>query len=175
MSKRKNSQFPQVAPRPLIQKREQPPIPLPTEEGIALLCPFCDDHHRLFPNVESPCGTHIEVMAVQEVISKKLAREEKLVCIKCHLPGGEFVRYLNSFVHAHNCSPGTKLLQETPKFSLLAKWVFGLPESFRKNVEKATGQADQVREIDEHGNPTGKILGYFFRAKRKLNAKQTPA
>lgn len=164
-------------PRPLMRTREKPPIPFPTKHGIELRCPFCSDHHQLLPNVESPCGTRIEVMAVQEVISTKLARKENLTCIKCAKQGGEMVRYRNSFIHAEECNPEVRFLQEEPKYSWFAKVVFGLPEPIRKQVEKVTGRADQVQDMDNNGVKTGKILGFFFWKPKKgvINGKPRSA
>jgi hypothetical protein len=146
----------------LIQTREKPPIPLKTKSGVELLCPFCADHHPLLPGQESPCGTHIEVTAVQEIVSARLSRTEGLVCVKCHKEGGEMVRYRNGFVHLADCNPGTRLLQEVPTFSLFAKVVHNLNPKVRGLIERLTGRADQVLEIDEKGDKTGKVLGYFF-------------
>ncbi len=148
--------------RSLTHTRTKPPIPFPTKDGIELRCPFCDDRHKLLPNVESPCGTRIEVTAIQEVFSSALTRKENLVCVKCHKPGGEMVRFRNTFVHTANCSPGTKLLQDIPDSNRLAKIVFHLPERLRKLAEKYFGRADQVLEIDELGNKTGKVTSYVF-------------
>lgn len=173
MSKR-NTSFPKLAPRPLINTREKQPIPMPTKNGILLLCPFCDDRHALIPNQESPCGTRIEVKAVQEVISAKLARKEGLICVKCHKVGGEFVRYRNVYVHLANCSPGTVLLQEEPKNNVLAQIVFKMPKWAKERVEPFAGRADRVLEIDEAGKETGKVLSYLFR-KRVPIGKQEPA
>lgn len=148
--------------KPAIQTRESSPIPVPTKNGIELHCPFCDDHHKLLPNVESPCGTRIVVTAVQEVVSARLSRTENLTCLKCHKTGGEMVHYRNGYIHLVNCSPQTKFLQDVPKFSLVAKLVFGMNPKMRGLIERLTGRADQVLEIDEHGEKTGKTLGYFF-------------
>lgn len=170
MSKRhlNSKQPPFAVSRPDVVTRERPPIPIPTKNGIELRCPFCDDHHLLMPDVESPCGTRIEVTAVQQVISARLARTKGLVCVKCHKEGGEFVQYRNSYVHLINCTPGTRLLQEVPKFNPLAKWVYKAPAKIRGLIERLTGRSDQVLEIDENGDKTGKILGYFFYGKRVL-------
>lgn len=156
--------------RPLLKTRELPPIPFPTKNGVELRCPFCSDHHVILPNTESPCGTRVEVVAVQEVISSRLVRKEGLICIKCRKSGGEMVRYRNSFVHAEECNPEVRLLQEIPKFSWFADKVFHLPEPFRKRIEKFTGRADQVQDMDTNGERTGKVLGYFFWKKPKKGA-----
>lgn len=148
--------------KPAIQTRESPPIPFPTKVGIELHCPFCDDHHQLLPNVESPCGTRIVVTAVQEVVSARLSKDQGLTCLKCHKGGGEMVHYRNGYVHRENCSPQVKFLQDVPRFSPFARLVFGLHPRVRGLVERMTGRADQVLEIDEKGEKTGKTLGYFF-------------
>lgn len=58
------------------------------------------------------------------------------------------------FAHAY--------LRDTPEFNKLAGWVYGLPKGLRAQVCKVTGYPQQVREIDETGKETGKIIGYFF-------------
>lgn len=173
MSKGNHASVQHLPPkRPLVQTREAPPMAVHTKNGIELHCPFCPDHHPLQPGQESTCGTHIEVSAVQEVVSARFSKANGLVCIKCHKVGGEMVRYHDGFVHLEDCSPETKLLQEAPKFSLLAKLVFKFHPRVRGIVERVTGRADQVFEIDRDGHTTGKILGYFFwkgnHAKRSL-------
>lgn len=147
-----------------VQTREKMPIPFPVKGGgVELHCPFCPDHHALSPDKESPCGTKIEVKAVQKVIPRTMADREKLVCIKCHkVGGGEMVQYRKSFIHLVDCNPETKLLQDVPKFNKLAGIVYRLPARFRGLVERYTGRADQVLEIDENGVKTGKVLGFFF-------------
>lgn len=169
MSKRNHASVQHLPPKRLpVQTRESPPIAIQTKNGIELHCPFCPDHHPLHPGSESTCGTHIEVSAVQEVVSARMSRTENLICLKCHKGGGEMVHYHNGFVHLADCSPETKLLQEPPKYNFLAELVFKLHPRVRGLVERMTGRADQVFEIDQTGNTTGKILGYFFwKAPRK--------
>lgn len=163
MSKGNHASIQHLPPKRLpVQTRESLPIAVQTKNGIELRCPFCADHHALRPGQESTCGTRIEVSAVQEVVSARMSRTENLVCLKCHKGGGEMVRYHNGFVHLAECSPETKLLQEAPKFSLLANLIFKLHPRVRGLVERVTGRADQVFEIDSDGHTTGKILGYFF-------------
>lgn len=157
---------------PLIRTREKSPIPFPTKDGIELRCPFCDDRHKLLPNVESPCGTRIEVTAIQEVYSPVLVRKENLMCAKCHKSGGEMVRFRNTYVHTANCTPEVKLLNDIPNSSPLAKVVFKLPVKLRKTIEKRFNvRADQVLEIDEKGNKTGKVTAYVFWTVSKSDAK----
>lgn len=53
-------------------------------------------------------------------------------------------------------------MTEVPEFSRWAERVFHLPLPMRNVVERYTGAAKQVKEVDPHGQDTGKVLGYFF-------------
>jgi len=133
------------------------------KDGLQVLCPFCKVPHPIVPGQEATCGTSLKVTAVQAVIPSRMARLEKIPCLKCkQTNGGEMVKYMNGFVHLEDCAPGTRLLAEPPKFSKLARVVFGLPERVRKAIEKRAGRAQRVDEIDANGKETGKVLGYFF-------------
>lgn len=160
--------------KPLVQTRELPPVVVKTKSGAEIRCPFCDDHHVLLAGEESTCGTSVEVRAVQQVISSRLSRVENIHCMKCHKPGGEMVRYRNGFIHTYNCSPDTKLLQDTPKMSILAQLVYKSSPKIREFLERFTGQACQIQEIDSEGNKTGKVIGYsFWRDNAKYSATST--
>ena len=176
MSKRhlNSTQPPHAVSHPDIISREKPPLAVATKKGIELRCPFCDDHHVLRPDKEAECGTRISVMATQEVLPARFVRLKNLVCIKCHQTGGDMVRYRNGYVHLTDCTPGTRLIQELPKFSPFAGAVFKTPARVRGLLERFTGQADQVLEIDELGEKTGKVLGYFFYNRVNNNAKSKP-
>jgi hypothetical protein len=80
------------------------------------------------------------------------------------------VHYRNGYIHLTNCSPQVKFLQDVPKFSPVAKVIFSLPPKVRGLIERLTGRADQVLEIDEHGEKTGKTLGYFFYQRKPTKA-----
>lgn len=133
--------------------------------GIAILCPFCDPPHLLVPDKVSPCGTMIVVKAVQTIMPEKRAKRDKIACMKCHQIGwGNMVKFMDGFVHMHDCSPGTIMMVETPPFSALAKFAHGLgaKNPIRKAIEKRNGLAQAVNEIDSTGKKTGKVLGYVF-------------
>lgn len=149
-------------PRPMTRTRTATPIPFPTKDGIELRCPFCADRHQLIPNVESTCGTRIEVTAIQEVYPAHTVRHKNLTCVKCFQGDGEMVRYNNSYVHLVECKPGSRLLQEIPPNSPVAQFVYNLPAWLKPHVEKLTGQSDRVLEIDEKGEKTGKVIAYIF-------------
>lgn len=160
------------SPRKFTKTRTAPPIPFENKSGtIELRCPFCQDHHILVPNKESPCGTHIEVTCIQEVYSAHTVKHEKLVCVKCFKGGGEMVRYRNSFVHTTDCNPEARLLQEVPDNNRVAEFVYKLPAWIKPHIEKLTGKADCVFEIDNEGKKTGVVLAYLF-WKAAANGKQ---
>lgn len=174
MSKGNHASVQHLPPkRPSVQTRESPPIAVQTKNGIELRCPFCPDHHPLLAGKASTCGTRIEVTAVQEVISARLSKSQNLTCLKCHKGGGEMVHFHDGFIHLVDCAPDIRLLQEHPRYSLLAKLVFNLHPRIRGMVERATGRAEKVLEKDRDGNVTGKVFGYFFW--KDSHAKHTPA
>lgn len=73
------------------------------------------------------------------------------------------VVYGSGFVHLENCKPDTLLLSEVPNLSVFAKLVFKLPEKLRRKIEeRMSSRAQALEEIDDKGNKTGKVLGYFF-------------
>jgi len=151
------------SPETPFKVRESAPILMPKKDGVQVLCPFCKVPHPILPGQDATCGTSLRVMAVQTIIPSRVARLGKLTCLKCHKGGGgDMVRYANGYIHLEDCAPATRLLAEPPKFSRLAKIIYQLPARVRKLVEKRTGRAQAVEEIDPEGKETGKVLGYFF-------------
>ena len=150
------------AKRSEVKFRELPPKVENTKKGVLVNCPFCSPPHPILPGVESPCGTTLKVTAVQTYLPSHYTRHNNIHCLKCGQIGGEMVKYRNGYVHINECSPGTKLLTELPALSSFAKTVFKMPAPMRKAIEKSTGVAKELQEIDAEGKPTGKIVGYFF-------------
>lgn len=148
--------------KPEVQVRELPPKVNTLANGFQILCPFCDPPHPIMVGQDSACGTTMKVTAVQTIYPARTTKKHNLVCIKCSKGGGEMVKFNNSFVHAADCAPGTKLITVPPEFSKLAKLIYHLPAWLRKQVEKLTGFAKEVKEVDAEGKETGVILGYFF-------------
>lgn len=146
-----------------LHTREKYPLLNKTEEGVQVMCPFCTPSHPILPEVDSPCGTTLKVTAIQSILTSHGARQNKIICIKCgKTEGGEMVRYMNGFVHIADCAPGTRLLTTPPAYSRLAWFVFRMPLAIRKWIEKSSGKAQAVKEIDPSGKETGRVLGYFF-------------
>jgi hypothetical protein len=158
-----------------LRVREEMPKMTSTKEGAVIWCPFCVPSHAITPGQASPCGTQLKLTAVQTVIPARVARMQKIVCLKCHETGeGDLVPYMKGFIHLIDCKPDTNLLRTTPEFSRAAEWVFKLPVGLRARVCRVTGYPQQVREIDPDGKETGKIIGYFF-LRGNANATRTPA
>lgn len=162
------------APKNPIKIRESYPLTRKDKKGhIEMLCPFCKPAHVIIPAQPTPCGTTIEVKAVQKLITQRTARNEGVKCLKCHSDkGGLMASTRNGFVHIHDCAPGTVVLSQPPEFSKLAKTVFHLPDALRKSIEKRMGEVKEIVEMDKHGktvkvtdekgNENDKVLGYFF-------------
>jgi len=129
---------------------------------MQILCPFCEPPHPIAVGQPAACGTALLVKAVQVVYPTRTVNQRGLKCIKCHQGGGKMVQFNQGFVHLHECTPGTKLMAEAPQFTRWAQFVFGLPLPIRNAVERFTGAAKQVKEVDPEGHDTGKTLGYFF-------------
>jgi len=134
--------------------------------GVELICPFCQPRHALIPGKASACGTEIKVTAMQRMITPRIARQNNVVCIKCgKAAGGPLVQCMNGFMHSHDCAPGIVILSEPPKYDKAAEYVFKLPDKIRKMIEKRTGEAKMIEEVDPSGKNTGNVLGYIFHKK----------
>lgn len=146
-----------------IRTREATPIARRKKGGVELICPFCHPLHVILPGKPSPCGSEIKVTAVQKMITQRTAKQNNIVCMKCGLStGGFMVQCMNGFLHTHDCAPGITILSEPPKYDKKAEYVYKLPDALRKMVEKRTGEAKMIEEVDPSGKNTGKVLGYIF-------------
>jgi len=131
------------------------------KDGI--YCPFCDPPHKLIAGSGNQCGTTVRITAVQLVIPARLVREKEFICLKCGKGEGAMVMLRSGqYVHEVDCAPGTKIVTTPPNFSAWAKYVLKLPEKLRAPIEKRFGKASMLKEINEQGAETGKIIGYFF-------------
>lgn len=147
--------------KPSFTTRVAAPIARNEKDGSAgLYCPFCKPTHKIAPGMESLCGTRLEVRAVQIVIRAKYQKD--MVCVKCGKGGGDMVRFQNAFIHANDCTPGVATLTEPPEYSRLAKWIYKLPEFIKSRIEKKYGNIMPVDEVNQKGERTGVVLGYFF-------------
>jgi len=146
--------------KPPISQRTATPGMTKGEGGRnVILCPFCKPAHELHPGFVEPCGTRLQLSAVQQVLKAKYS---KSVCAKCGKGGGELVRWMNAFIHTNDCSPDVMTMTVPTKFSKLAGIIYNSPIRARKFFEKFTGQTMAATEVKPDGTRTGVTLGYFF-------------
>jgi len=145
-----------------IRTRELAPIPVQMKKGIALMCPFCVPTHEIRVGVRNVCGTQLKVMVEQPIIGARTTRDEGLVCKKCGKSCGEMVYHMDGYQHLADCAPDVRLLNEFPKYSRFAEFVYHLWPPVRSWLEKRTGIVQYVEETDVEGAKTGVIQGYFF-------------
>lgn len=167
-----------TAQSPYHTRVDVPKIAKDEQGNAVLLCPFCVPTHPLNPSSPSACGTRLVLTAEQTVIRAKYAKN--LICVKCGKGGGKMVVFQNSYIHIHDCNPGVMAMREPPRYSRFAQFINTMPNQFvKKQIEKFTGRAMPVEEVDPKGVKTGKILGYFFWKPKKevSHAKriETPA
>lgn len=149
--------------KPATKVREAPPRAREIDGEMKLLCPFCAVPHPLSIGQASPCGTSLQINAVQIVVPVRTVRQYGLKCIKCGKSGGEMTPFNKGYTHLVDCMPQLPLLAEPPKkYSRLARWIYGLPGNLRTPLERFTGAVKRVDEIDSHGQDTGRTLGYIF-------------
>ena len=152
-----------TGPKPELKTREALPKVRKEGNGVVLECPFCDIPHPVSVGQDAACGTTLRVTAVQTIIPTRTVNKRKLTCIKCGKSGGEMVPFNNGVVHLIDCMPGTKLMAQPPSnYSKWAKFIYGLPDGFRKRIERRTGTVKRIDEIDPQGKETGKTLGFIF-------------
>jgi len=142
--------------------REAPPKYKNDGGNVQILCPFCEPSHPIYPHKISACGTLLKVAAVQTVYPARTLKKAEVVCVKCGKPGGEMVAYGRGFVHVQECNPERKLLAEAPTYSEWARRVYNMPNWLRGWLERFTGAATEVIELDGEGRETGRIIGYYF-------------
>jgi hypothetical protein len=148
--------------KPEVRIREMPPRVQEVGKRAQVMCPFCEIPHPLELGQDSACGTVLKISAVQTVYPIRTVNKHKMTCVKCKKGGGEMIKYNHGYVHLLECAPHTKLMASAPEFSRLARAVYFMTPPVRKVLEKRYGLAKQVVEVDEHGQDTGNVLGYFF-------------
>lgn len=148
--------------RQAVTVRESTPKYRETGKGVEVLCPFCNPSHPIYPDKDAACGTLLKVTAMQTVVSSRMTKREGLLCLRCGSGGGEMAKFGNGFVHINNCNPGRRMLANPPTYSDWARRVYNMPESLRGVIEKFTGKTQMVYEVDQNGQETGVIAGYFF-------------
>lgn len=141
-----------MSPNPLKrlapQSRERSELPKLGELNgqKVIVCPFCDPPHALIAEEVAPCGTYIQVRAVQNVF-----RNEK--CELCGERNGLLIMVGNKFKHTHDCSPGKFLFAAPPKKSTIAGVVYKLPDFIQPAFAKIFKRTPI--QLSVNGKPEG--------------------
>ena len=117
-----------------------------TGAGIEIHCPFCHPPHVLRIDMPSPCGTVLELKAVQNLF-------QDIACALCGGKQGTLVRIGERYKHVHDCSPGKHLYTVPPEQSRSARWFWLLPEFLHRFVWTRLGK--KVIELSSGGTVTG--------------------
>jgi len=150
--------------KPYSYRRATPEIGKDAKGNHALLCPFCSPPHPLYPGVVAPCGTTLQIEAVQMVVRATLDNK-KLVCAKCGKSGGKMTPFGEGFIHAFDCMPGAAMITES-EFPPMGRFLAWLPEAFQNALAPVVGRAYPVQEVTKTGERTGKVLGYIIQKEK---------
>lgn len=126
--------------------RSKPPHIKETGVGVEIHCPFCHPPHVLRIDLPSPCGTILELKAVQNLY-------KDVSCALCEGSQGTLIKVGESYKHVHNCSPGKHLYTVPPETSLSARLFWKLPTFLHKLVWIQMGK--KVIEVSSKGKVTG--------------------
>lgn len=149
--------------RPQTTTRSRDPKFRTVDGNVQILCPYCDPPHPIYPHQMSACGTILQVSAVQNVFPARTTKKAEVLCVRCGKGGGDMVQFGKGFVHAESsCNPERRMIAAPPHYSNWARGVYNMPKFIRSFVMRFTGPVIEVNEVDEKGQETGKILGYYF-------------
>jgi len=96
---------------------------------VAILCPFCSDHHALPLKGEAACGAQLEIVATQQTY-------RNVSCALCGQPGGTLIKIGENYRHSHDCKPGYTLFKEPPKRSRSAGLFWHVPQAVHRFLWK---------------------------------------
>lgn len=137
--------------RPTRLKHRSKAVKFKWENGdLKILCPFCSEEHAIDIQNVSPCGTVLQMNAVQEIW-------KNTTCVLCGESDQErMVKVGDKFRHIYDCSPGKRLLIIPPKPSLSAKYFSLLPERVQWFLVKRLGR------VPVHFKNDSGETGYFW-------------
>ena len=128
-----------------------------------IMCPYCDPPHPLSTQEISPCGTVLEVQAIQAIF-----RNQR--CIVCGEISGEQTMVGNKYVHTYDCKPGHRMFATPPRKSTLATLFWRFPDWAQLLVARKFGKV-----VLELKNSEEKIIGYTWQRVQKVQKDaQTP-
>lgn len=114
-------------------RRKQGPRLTERNGVVAFECPFCFPPHPLVIGQESPCGTMLELTAVQ-----RLYRSVR--CAKCGKTTGTLTKINDEYQHTFDCVPGKLILPTNPVPSRWARVVYHLPHAIRRRISRRRQQ-----------------------------------
>jgi hypothetical protein len=129
--------------------RRQAPRIRQDGKTIVIECPFCHPPHPLRVDIPSPCGTILELYAVQQLY-------QDVTCALCGKSGGTLIKVGDQYRHAHDCSPDKRIFTTPPKLSKSAAFFWRLPRFF----QLAWGRRFRKRVIEV--SQQGKVVGYTW-------------
>lgn len=131
--------------RPRIRK--QAPRISQDGKGMVIECPFCHPPHRLRLDMPAPCGTILELKAVQSLY-------QDVTCVLCGKPGGTLIKVGELYRHANECSPGKRLYTIPPKPSKTAAIFYRFPKWIQARYTRRTRKY-AVQLSDQEGEVHG--------------------
>ena len=127
--------------------RRQAPVISQSGKGIIIECPFCHPPHQLRLDIPAPCGTILELKAVQSLY-------QDVTWALCGQTGGTLIKVGELYRHANECSPGKRLYTIPPKPSLGAAIFYRLPKWIQARHTRRTRKY-AVQLSDQEGNVHG--------------------
>ena len=126
--------------------RRRPPRIINDGDGVKIQCPYCHPPHPLSIEHRAPCGTVLELNAVQNLYSS----------VKCALCGGmqgTMVKIGKRYRHSYDCKPGHTIYTVPPKASKSAAFFWNLPDRLHRFVWLRLGK--KVVKLSTEGKTTG--------------------
>ena len=115
-------------------------------KGVLIECPYCHPPHPLRVDLPAPCGTILELRAIQN-----LYRDVK--CVLCENSQGTLIKVGEYYRHAHECSPGKRIYTVPPEKSRSAAVFHRFPKFLHKFYARNFGKV--VIELSHQGEVAG--------------------
>ena len=120
-----------------------------------LMCPYCDPPHPISTQEVSPCGTVLEVRAIQAVFKGQK-------CALCGQTNGHQIMAGSRFVHTPDCTPGKKMYAVAPDKSAWAAVLWRFPDWVQLWVARKFGKVVmELRDKDDE------VSGYAWQTVSK--------